>query len=237
MPVMKAQATQRVRESAVVMDLSDLEREAGAIVSRARAEAARLIAEGKAAAEREQVRIKETARQTGFDEGLHAGRVQGRQEGHDEALAAAAANLKEMQSRWSQTLEILSRNMPVHVADARADLIKLALLIARKVTREESLRNRQVAPALVEDALRMAGAARRVALQVNPVEEELLEGYLPDLLAKLRTIEEVELMPDETIPPGGCILRFGSGEIDARIETQLQRIADELLVQDEKPAP
>ena len=229
MPVMKAEHKPRLRESAIVMDLSDLEREGAGIVARARAEAARLLAEGKSAAQRETLHIREQARQAGRQEGLEAGLAEGRRQGREEALAATAAQLKELAAHWSQTLDLLHHHMPEHVADARTDLVKLALAIARRVTHQEALNDRQVSAAVVEETLRTAGAARRVALHVNPAEVDALAEFLPDLLSKLRSIEEVELTPDESVTPGGCELRCGAGQIDARIETQLDRIAEELL--------
>ena len=229
MPVMKAAQKSGARDSAIVMDLSDLEREAAHIVQHARQEAARLVAEGRASAERETLRIREQARQAGQKEGLEFGLAQWRQQGHDEALAASAAQLKDLTARWSKTLDLLQQHMPEHVADAREDLVRLALAIARRVTHLEALRNRQVAKAVVEETLRTAGAQRRVVLLVNPGEADELAEFLPDLLGKMRATEEVELTADAAIPPGGCELRFGAGQIDARIETQLNRIADELL--------
>ena len=234
MPVMKAQPKSRLADSAIVMDLSDMEHEGAVLIDRARREAARLLADGAAAAQRQTVAIREQARQAGHQEGLQAGLAEGRQQGHDEALAAVAAQLKDLSARWSQTLDLLRQHMPEHVADARQDLVRLALAIALRVTRQEALRNRQVAAAVVEDALRTAGNARRVTLRVNPAEVDALGQYLPDLLAQLRSIEEVELTPDETLSPGGCDLRFGAGQIDARIETQLDRIAAELLDEEKK---
>ena len=235
MPVMKAQAVQRVRESAIVMDLADLEREAAGIVAQARAEAARIVAEAKGHAERETVRIREYARQTGHDEGTAAGLAQGRQQGHDETVAQVSAQLRELAARWAQTLELLHQHMPAHVADAKTDLVRLAVAIAERVTHQEAFRNRNVTPAVVEETLRTVGAARRVALHVDPGEMDMLEQYLPDLLAKMRAVEEVELTPDDTVGPGGCVLRFGGGTVDARMETQVRRIADELLGVDETP--
>jgi len=229
MPVLKAQTTHHMRESAIVMDLSDLEVQAARIVSQAKAEAARILAEAKSTAEREQLRIREQARQAGQNEGREAGLAEGRKLGHDEAVAAHAVQLKELTARWSQTLELLHQHMPVHLADVKTDLLKLALAIAERVTHAEVLRNRQVAPAVAEEALRMIGAARRVALHVSPMEEPQLEAYLPELLGQLRQIEEVELIADEAVSPGGCVLRLGSGEVDAQMETQLARIRDEML--------
>jgi flagellar assembly protein FliH len=228
---MKAQHRTGRRESAIVMDLSDLEREAADIVARAQAEAARIMAEGKAAAQRETTLIREQAQAAGHQEGLEAGLAEGRKLGHDEALAAVSTQLSDLMTRWSQTLDLLHQHMPEHVADARMDLVALAVAIARRVTHQEAKVNPQVTAAVVEETLRTAGAARRVALSINPAEADMMAEYLPGLLSKLRSIEEVELTEDEGISPGGCVLRFGSGKIDARIETQLDRIAEELLGQ------
>jgi len=230
MPLLKAQKTpDKLRETAIVMDLSDLEREAAALLQRARAQADALLAEARANAQRETIRIREEARLAGQEEGRQQGLAEGRQQGHDEALAQAQTRLAELAARWSQTLDLLQQHMPVHVADARTDLVRLALAIASRVTRQESLNNRAIAPALADETLRMIGAARLVSLHIDPVEMDALETYLPDLLARLRSIESVQLTPDETVGPGGCIICFGAGEIDARLQTQLDRIAEELL--------
>jgi flagellar assembly protein FliH len=242
MPLMKAQSAQHIQQSAIVMDLADLEREAAAIVARARAEAARVLAEGQAQVQKEVARIHETARQAGYQEGLAAGLQEGRQKGQAEALAATDAQLKDLTARWSQTLELLHQHMPAHIADARTDLIRLALHIAARITHQEARRNRHVAPAIVEEALRMVaggtgapGTGRRVTLHVHPQEVDALQKYVPELLSKIRSIEDVQIRPDESLSPGGCILRCGAGEIDARIETQLDRISDELLGQPDEP--
>ena len=64
----------------------------------------------------------------------------------------------------------------------------------------------------------------------------MLNHFVPELLAKLRSIEDVQIVPDEAVSPGGCIVRFGAGQIDATLETQLRRIADELLGEQEAQA-
>jgi flagellar assembly protein FliH len=208
MPLMKAKSTPRMRETSIVMDLSDLEHEASQLIARARNEATRIINEAKAIAERDALKIREDAR-----------------------IKQYAQALLELTTRWSQTLDLLHQSMPTHAADAKTDLVRLALAIADRVTHQHALLNRQVAQATVEETLKMMGAARTVVLLVHPTEIETLENFLPDLLAKIRAIDSIELTPDDTITPGGCTVRFGSGQIDATIETQIQRIADELLAE------
>jgi flagellar biosynthesis/type III secretory pathway protein FliH len=139
------------------------------------------------------------------------------------------ALVQELVGQWSQALGVLQEHMAPHHADARADLVRLALAVAERVTHAEGLRNRKVAEATVAEALRTIGEARKVMLHVNPAEAEAMEAYLPDLLAKLGTIESVELKEDESVTAGGCEVRFGGGVVDGRLETQVKRIADELI--------
>ena len=229
MPVMKAQSAPRMTQSAIVMDLSDLEHEATQIMVRARTDASRIIAAAKSDAEREALHIRDEARNAGHLEGYEVGMEAGRTAGHDEAFGIYSQALKDLSARWAQTLDILHQNMPAHIADSKVDLVRLAIAIAERVTHQEALQNRGVSEATVTETLKMVGHARVVSLLVHPDEIEAAETYLPDVLAKLRSIESVELTPDPSITPGGCIAKFGAGEIDARIETQLKRIADELL--------
>jgi flagellar assembly protein FliH len=231
MPLMKAKSTPRMRETSIVMDLSDLEHEASQLIARARNEATRIINEAKAIAERDALKIREDARILGQAAGLKAGIEEGRVAGHADSTKQYAQALLELTTRWSQTLDLLHQSMPTHAADAKTDLVRLALAIADRVTHQHALLNRQVAQATVEETLKMMGAARTVVLLVHPTEIETLENFLPDLLAKIRAIDSIELTPDDTITPGGCTVRFGSGQIDATIETQIQRIADELLAE------
>lgn len=232
MPLLKANIAQQTRQSCIVMDLSDLEHEATQIVSKARAEADRLLTEARQTAQREAAQIREDARTAGHTEGLQAGLAEGQKSGHDAAVATTTTLLNDLTARWSQALEILHQHMPAHAADARTDLVRLALAIAARVTHQEALKNKHVAEAVVADALALAANSRTVTLHVNPDEEATLAAYLPALLEKLRTTASVALVPDPEVTSGGVITHFGHGQIDARLETQLTRIADELLAAD-----
>ncbi len=214
------------------MDLSDLEHEASRILMEARAEASELIAAARASAADEAPKIREVAQKSGHEEGVQAGLEEGRAAGHAEATAQYAQALLDLTTRWSQTLDLLHQSMPAHAADAKTDLIRLALAIANRITHQQPARNPEVAKAIVEETLRMVGSARAVVLLANPAEVDMLQTYLPELLAKIRTIESVQLTPDKTISTGGCIVRFGAGQIDAQLETQIKRITDELLASD-----
>ncbi len=144
--------------------------------------------------------------------------VQGRQD----ATSKHAAAIGQLLARWQQTLGVFQENLPAHLADARTDLVKLALAISAKVTRQEGLRNPAVVKANVDAALALVIAGRHVTLHVHPDEIATMEAYMPILMATFKNVSGIELQPDATLEPGGCIARFGAGEVDSRLETQVQ---------------
>ena len=70
---------------------------------------------------------------------------------------------------------------------------------------------------------RLVLSAHDASVCIHPVDRPMLENALPDLLKELATLEHIELVDDEAITPGGCVVAFGQGRIDATIERQLQR--------------
>lgn len=219
------------------MDLSDLEQQAGRIVAEAHAQAAQILSEAREQAQAEAAAIREQARTAGHQEGYAAGHAEGQQQGHDEAVAAAADGLAQLVARWENTLLQLQAGVPTHMADIRCDLLKLALAIAARVCRREALRSTEVVRANVEGALELVAAGRTVTVCVHPDELTVLEGYVPELVAKMRTLAGIELAGDAAITPGGCVLRYGSGVLDATLETQIARIAAELVPEGEGDTP
>ncbi|MEI8195926.1 MAG: FliH/SctL family protein [Phycisphaerae bacterium] len=230
MPLVKAHhQSLPARQSGIVMDLADLEQQAAQMLEKAQRQAQEILAAARADAQREGQEIRDQARKTGHQEGYEAGFQEGQAKGHDVAVTQAGEGFNALVARWSATLEKLQANLPMHLADVRVDLVKLALAIAAKVTRQEALRNSAVMQANVQESLALVTAGRSVVVQIHPDEFAVLEGYLPQLVERFRSINGIELKADPAIEPGGCVLAFGSGEIDARLETQIQRIADELV--------
>jgi len=232
MPVMKSHLSSAARQSAIVMDLSDLESQAARILTDAKAQGQDVLKHACAQATQQSDSIREAARQAGHAEGYAAGLAEGQKQGHDAAFAQAQAALADLTARWSQTLDIFQQNLPTHLADARLDLVRLAVAIATRVTRQEALRNSGVIEDTLDTALKLVTAGRSVSVHVHPDEANTVEAYLPELLAKLRSIPEIQLQPDNAITPGGCRVHYGSGHVDATLETQIQRIADELLTKE-----
>jgi len=232
MPVVKARQTHHLQTSAIVMDLADLEIQARTLIAHAQSQAAAILQSARDQATAEATAIREEARRAGHEAGVQTGLPEGLEKGRQEALAQHAPAVAQLLACWQQTLGVFQENLPAHLADARTDLVRLALAIAAIVTRQEALRNPGVVQANVEAALALVTAGRHVVLQLHPEDLTTVQTYMPTLVASFKNVAGIELQTDPTVARGGCITRFGAGQVDARLDTQIQRIADELLAKE-----
>lgn len=228
----------------------DLAREAQETVATARRQAEDLVAAATAEADslrraaqveaqalRELVRrdvdgIRESARQEGLRTGHAEGLRIGMEKGRAQALAAAQREFAQSQAHLASALrtgiETINRGQAEWQAVARRDLAELALAIARRVARHVGQREREVVLANLEEAIRLVGARSDVTIAVNPLDAEAARVFAQSLLDLQEHWEHVKVVEESEISPGGCRVQWGSGSVDATLETQLDRIELEL---------
>ncbi len=229
MPLLKHTQIDQIAHDAIVLDLGDLRKQAERLKAAAQAQADRIIAQAQAQAQRLTGEAHGIGHAAGFEAGKAQGLEQGRAEGKAEALAAMQEQLEQLHHAWAATLDELDARQKQMRLDARHDLIALALAIAEKVTK----RIPQVQPECVVDQL--GAAIEQIAhpsdltVTIHPDDRSLVEEALPALCAKFDNAQHVRLADSADIAPGGCVLRYGRGRIDATLQTQLDRIVHTLL--------
>ncbi|MEL6497477.1 MAG: FliH/SctL family protein [Planctomycetota bacterium] len=235
MPVLKARAAQQSAKDAVVLDLADIAQQGEAILRSARDEAARVISEAQAERDRLVSDAAEAGHREGYERGLAEGREAGKLAGETAARAEHAEELRALQASWSAALEEFLAMRDHLLIACKTDVLELAVSIAERVTHGIVERDDSVVLGQIEEALSLVGSASRVAVAVHPSEAGVAGLALPDLVARLDAVEHAEIVADETLTAGACVVRTADGgSIDASIETQLSRIA-ELIVPGREP--
>ncbi len=162
-----------------------------------------------AAAEAE--RIRELARAEGHAEGL----AQGREDGLAEARSAALA-LQHALTEAVQLRELLTE-------ETERDAVALALALAAKILAGAL----EVQPERVLDtvrgALRRVAERRRITVLVDPADLLLVSAAIAELGAQVGGVEHCDVQADRRIGRGGAIVRTLESEVDATVETQLER--------------
>ena len=107
-----------------------------------------------------------------------------------------------------------------------SEVVNLVLQTVRKILKIEPIINEQVLIRVIRDALERLGQKVDVHIDVNPQDLELLHFSLTQIedLAL-----EIVIDTDAKIEPGGCRIQSKAGEIDARLSTQFDAIAQSFL--------
>ncbi len=170
-----------------------------------------------AAAQAEAEAIRSAARAEGHADGLEAGLAEGRAQvaAALAALEAAGAELAVVRDRTAEAVE--------------RDAVSLALAIAEKLVAGTLAVEPDRVLDVVRGALRRLTERRRVTVLVHPDDLELVRDAAPGFAGELGGIEHCEVQAERRLTRGGAVVRTDEGQIDASVETQLER-ARELVV-------
>lgn len=207
---------------------TDLEQQAQRVLAQARAQAAEVLR----AAEQQAAALAAARQEAGYAAGLAAGRAAGLAQVRAEARAAAEQAARDeiaaLTGALRTALAEFEQGKRGLLAAAESGLIELALAIAQRVCKAAAGADSAPARGNARALLEMAQHAGDAALHLNPEDCTRLATQAPEFVAAVKDLGHVRLVPDEQVAAGGCVLRSADGEIDAGIQTQLDRIAEAL---------
>ena len=179
----------------------------------ARTEAARIVAQAEAEAEQ----IREQARVEGHAEGYEAGCADAARQCAP-AVQALASVLAEAQAERERVAESMEESA-----------VQLALQIADKALTGAITAQPERVVDVVRGALRCLVDRERVTILVHPQDLPIVRDAVEGLVQQLGGIEHIEVQEERRVQRGGAMVRSTAGEIDARIETKLERAREILM--------
>ncbi|HDD43360.1 MAG TPA: hypothetical protein ENG63_00660 [Candidatus Desulfofervidus auxilii] len=175
-------------------------------------------------AKEEAEQIKKQAYETGFKQGLKEGIKQGEREAKIEILKKAEEKLENLE----KIIEEIAQFRQKLFQKMEKEILGLALAIAKKIVKQEVNINKEVILNNIREAINKLTEVDRVFVKVNPEDYEFIQQYRPDFLETLNQKQKIKLIKDETIKRGGCLIETDFGQIDARIEIQLENLTKDL---------
>lgn len=174
---------------------------------------ATILAEAREEAEK---KVKE-AYAEGMRRGLEAGEKKFRESvgGSEQMLHDAAGALKKARDEFIAALE--------------PQLAELALRIAERILRRETQLSPDVAKESARAALEHVMGQENVVLHVNPDDLKVIREHRIAILEEFDGISHFDIVPDETVGPGGCIAKTDHLQVDARLEAQLEKVFDKFF--------
>jgi len=193
-------------------DAEDMER----LLQESSQQARRIVAEAREQADR----IRYDARSEALKEtrGVLDARLREIVEEEQAAFAEARAHL----------LQQIEQTAAERLIEIEQDLTALVAMMAEKVIRQKVEADDGVVLDVVKATIEQAAGADRFVLQVAAPDEELVRRATAELLALADGAEQMEIVADEAIGRGGCIVETERGRFDARIESQIELLAEEI---------
>ncbi len=112
---------------------------------------------------------------------------------------------------------------------AVSDVIRLAIEIARRVTKRLGEIDSHVMLGNVAEAMKLVSHASEVRIGVHPLQKQTIDCELPALKLQWPNLKHVAIVEDASLTPGGCRIFTAQGQIDGDLNEQLNRIVSDLL--------
>lgn len=195
----------------------------------ARTTAAEVLA--RAADEAEAIREQST--KLGFEAGRQAGLEAARSEIHEQVEQRAEQLTK---GRMDQVLPAIDRIIAAIESEREQWLsaweeaaIGVCTAMAERIIQRQIEIDPSLTSSRIASVLELAAGSPRVQIRLHPTDIQKLGEQADEIVRRMSRCSDCEITADTAIQPGGCLVETSHGQIDARLETQLNRIRDELL--------
>lgn len=160
---------------------------------------------------------------TGEKDGFHAGQLKARQEA-DAALAPKLANLEQLMAQLFEPIADQDRNLE-HA------MVTLVSQLSREVIQRDLLIDSSQIRHVLREALKLLPlGASNVRIHINPQDFELVKAL------RERHEETWKIVEDSDLLPGGCRIETEQSRIDASVETRLGQAISQLFEQQRENA-
>lgn len=107
------------------------------------------------------------------------------------------------------------------------DILEISIDIARKIVKKEITQDPQIILDNILGVMKTISKDEpRVLLKVNPEQVAVVKENIPQIVDTLGLEIRTNVVSDDTIDLGGCIIQTSNGIVDATIDTQLEIIKE-----------
>jgi flagellar assembly protein FliH len=193
---------------------------------RSRLEARELELKDRLKAETE--RAREKARDEGFEKGYDEGIEAARAKAREEITALYAERFGRLEKLLEAALDSLEASRREEVDRQAPLLVGLWQKMLERLLRREVELDGQTVLRVFRELIHRVNDRTKIRIVLNPSDRELFLKNGAEYAEIKRAADLFEVVADEHIAKGSCVLETGLGVYDARWESQLERIDREI---------
>ena len=214
------QAEQHVADAKAEAEqiLADAKAEADKLIDDAQNEAYKILADAKAEAEE----LLKTTRKEGYDTGYADGTADGIKDGTAKIERDLADTIRQANAKAQKTIQDAKEQTSEYFIRAEDDVVKVVMQAIDKILPQHFIDVPQVILPVVREAIRHVRDQKEIKVHVEPDSYDLVlmaRGEFQSMLTDGTAI--IEVISDEALKPGDCVIETPNGGVDARLSTQL----------------
>jgi len=189
--------------------LNEARNNANTILEEAKLEANEILAEAKKEAERIRLKIEETARKTGYDDGFARA-----QKEHKKIIEEAANIKKKAEDDYMNTINNIEK-----------DVIEIIYNIIEKILGYEIEEDDYII-SLINNSVKKTNTKKDIIVKVSESDFSYVSKNIDRIYAINEGLGEIKIEVDKSISRGGLLLETPVGNIDASVYKQYEKLKE-----------
>ncbi len=211
--------------------LLDAQQEAFSIIEEAKNSASQILeqAQQKAKQQEEELEIlKNNTLEKSRQEGINFGY----QEGYQKASEEVFSKVMNVEAIANSSFKIKKEI----ILSAEQEILQLSIVIAEKILKQQLKIKPEMIIEIIKAALNELKDKEEIKIIINPALKDQLYNFSDELKNTVKGIKTIKIIEDKTIRADSAIVESPESRVDARLETQIAKVTEEIMkTYEEKP--
>lgn len=225
--VLKASEARAV-QAHVAFNYEDLKKRCENHVEKIRQQTQQMLRDAHEEGEHIRREALENAKAEGWGKGMQDAEAEIERRATTRADARATEMLSTLYPAMQKAVEDLIREQDRWLAEWESAAIRLSIAIAEKLLKRQLELHPERAKLMISEALQLAAGSQEIHVRLSPQDVELLGAKADEVIRNMAACGKAIVVADPEISVGSCLVETQHGVIDARVDTMLDRIAEEL---------
>jgi len=204
--------------------LLDSQHQANTIIEEAKNKAAQLLEEVKQTAKTQEEEF-ELFKNNTLEETRQAGMQLGFEEGYQKASEEVFSKVINLEAIANSSFNLKKEI----ILSAELEILQLSIVIAEKILKKQLEIKPEMITEIIRAAINELKDKEEIKIIVNPALKEQLYDFSEELKTVIKGMKSIKIVEDKTIHANSAIIESPESRIDARLETQIAKITEELM--------
>lgn len=160
---------------------------------------------------------------------IEEARQEGISAGYEEGLEKACTDVYSKVANLETVADAAFKAKKEIILSAEKEMLELSIAVAERILKKQL----EIKPSMITEIIRAAVMELKdkeeIKIIVNPALKEELYSFSDELKNSVKGMRKIKIVEDKTIHPGSAIVESLDSRVDARLETQIDAITQEIM--------